>query len=302
MKVLYKMRQKMGVPKILNLIYPPVCGFCGKLNQDFLCPKCRKLLEKEAIFGVDNYIKINEAKTKFKEKNYILETLQNKNENLNIINNQNKIEKQINNNLNNKKENRKKNRKKNTKKNTKKNEIPVQEYIAKYFDEHLYIFLYQGIIRKMILDYKFNEEAYLYKTFVNFLLKNKNFFEKLEKYDTIIPVPISNKRLKSRGYNQSLLLAKEISRNTSFNLKLQEDCIFKVKDITEQSKLNKEERAKNIQGVYKLFNEESLYNKKILLVDDIFTTGSTVNECSKVLRKAKPKTIGIFTIAKDELK
>ena len=66
--------------------------------------------------------------------------------------------------------------------------------------------------------------------------------------------------------------------------------------------LNKEERAKNIQGVYKLFNEESLYNKKILLVDDIFTTGSTVNECSKVLRKAKPKTIGIFTIAKDELK
>ena len=293
-----KMRKKSPVPKILNLVYPPVCGFCGKLNQDFLCPKCRKLLEKEAIFGVDNYIKINEAKTKFKEKDYILETLQNKNENLNIINNQNKIENQINNNLNNKKENRKKNRKKNTKK----NEIPVQEYIEKYFDEHLYIFSYQGIIRKMILDYKFNEEAYLYKTFVNFLLKNKNFFEKLEKYDTIIPVPISNKRLKSRGYNQSLLLAKEISRNTSFNLKLQEDCLFKVKDIIEQSKLNKEERAKNIQGVYKLFNEESLYNKKILLVDDIFTTGSTVNECSKVLRKANPKTIGIFTIAKDELK
>ena len=284
-----KMRQKSPVPKILNLIYPPVCGFCGKLNQNFLCPKCRKLLEKEAIFGVDNYIKINESKMKFKEQNYILETLQNKNENLNIINNQNKIKNQINNNLNNKKENRKK------------NEIAVQEYIAKYFDEHLYIFLYQGIIRRMILDYKFNEESYLYKTFVNFLLKNKNFFEKLEKYDTIIPVPISNKRLKSRGYNQSLLLAKEISRNTSFNLKLQTNCLFKVKDIIEQSKLNKEERVKNIQGVYKLFNGKKLYNKKILLVDDIFTTGSTVNECSKVLRKANPKTIGIFTIAKDEL-
>ena len=214
---------------------------------------------------MDNYIKINESKMKFKEQNYILENIQKKNE----------------------------------KENEKENEIAVQEYIAKYFDEHLYIFLYQGIIRKMILDYKFNEQSYLYKTFVNFLLKNKNFFEKLEKYDTIIPVPISNKRLKARGYNQSLLLAREISRNTSLNLKLQEDCLFKIKDIIEQSKLNKEERAKNIQGVYELFNEESLYNKKILLVDDIFTTGSTVNECSKVLRKAKPKTIGIFTIAKD---
>ena len=71
------------------------------------------------------------------------------------------------------------------------------------------------------------------------------------------------------------------------------------KDVIEQSKLNKEERQKNIQGVYELRNKEKLYKKKILLVDDIYTTGSTVNECSKVLKGAKPKQIGIFTIAKD---
>ena len=167
----------------------------------------------------------------------------------------------------------------------------------KYFNEHLYIFLYQGIIRRIILKYKFQEEAYLYKTFVNFLLKNENFFEKIKKYDTIVPVPISKKRLKERGYNQSELIAKEIAYNSE--LKLETASLFKTKNIIEQSKLNKEERLKNIQGVYKLTNMEKLYKKKILLVDDIYTTGSTVNECARVLRKAQPRNIGVFTLAKD---
>ena len=229
-----KMRQKSSVPKILNLIYPPMCGICGKFNDDFLCPKCQKILENEAVFGIDKYEKI-------------------------------KIEKNL------------------------------QE--RKYFNEHLYIFEYEGIIRRIILKYKFQDKAYLYKTFVNFLLKNKNFFEFIKKYDTIIPVPISRKRRAVRGYNQSELIVKEIANFT--NLKEESDCLFKIKNVIEQSKLNKEERQKNIQGVYELRNKEKLYKNKILLVDDIYTTGSTVNECSKVLRGAKPKQIGIFTIAKD---
>lgn len=233
------MRQKTSVPKILNFIYPPVCGICGKLNSDFLCKKCEKILESEAVFGVDKYKNIKRKKENIK------------------------------NNFNDK----------------------------KYFDEHLYIFLYQGIIRRIILKYKFQEEAYLYKTFVNFLLKNENFFEKIEKYDTIVPVPISKKRKKKRGYNQSELLAKEIAYNT--NLVLEKESLYKIKDIVEQSKLNKENRLKNIQGVYELVNKEKLNKKKILLIDDIFTTGSTVNECSKVLRNAKPNKIGVLTLAKD---
>ena len=229
-----KMRQKSSVPKILNLIYPPMCGICGKFNDNFLCPKCQKKLENEAVFGIDKYEKI-------------------------------KIEKNL------------------------------QE--RKYFNEHLYIFEYEGIIRRIILKYKFEDKAYLYKTFVNFLLKNKNFFEFIKKYDIIIPVPISRKRRALRGYNQSELIVKEIANFT--NLKEESDCLFKIKNVIEQSKLNKEERQKNIQGVYELRNKEKLYKNKILLVDDIYTTGSTVNECSKVLRGAKPKQIGIFTIAKD---
>ena len=213
--------------KILNLIYPPVCGICGKLNENFLCEKCKKALETEAVFGVDNIIENN----------------------------------------------------------------------IKYFDEHIYIFQYEGIIRRLILKYKFKEEAYLYKTFVNFLLKNKKLFEKIKKYDTIIPVPISKKRYKIRGYNQSELIGKELAKKLKINIET--EYLFKVKNIIEQSKLSKEERTKNIQGVYKLIKKEKIKNKKILLIDDVYTTGSTVNECSKILRKANPKKIGVFTLAKD---
>ena len=165
------------------------------------------------------------------------------------------------------------------------------------FNEHLYVFKYEGVVRRSILKYKFNDKSYLYKTFANFLLKNEKFFEIIKSYDTIIPVPISKKRQNERGYNQSYLLSKEIAKKTGVNL--EKNCLFKVKNIIEQSKLNKEDRIANIQGVYELRNPEKLNNKKILLLDDIYTTGSTVSECCKILKKAYPSKIGVLTIAKD---
>ena len=172
-----------------------------------------------------------------------------------------------------------------------------EEIEDKYFNELMYIFKYEGQIRKLILDYKFNEKSYIYLTFVNFLLKNKKIFENIKNYDTIIPVPISKKRLKTRGYNQSLLIARKIAQQT--NLELVNNCLIKTKNIIEQSKLNKEDRIQNIQGVYKLKNMKLIENKKILLIDDIYTTGSTVNECSKMLIIGNPIKIGVLVLAKD---
>ena len=211
---------------ILDLIYPPVCGICGKLNQNYLCKKCQKILENQSKFIIDKNQDFNQN-----------------------------------------------------------------------FNKHLYIFKYEGIIRRIILNYKFNEKSYLYITFVNFLLKNEKFFKILKSYDTIIPVPISSERKNERGYNQSELLAKELAKK--LNIECVKNCLIKNKNIIEQSKLTKVERQKNIQGVYILKNKEKLINKKLLLIDDIFTTGSTVNECCKILKQANPRKIDIFTIAKD---
>ncbi len=176
-------------------------------------------------------------------------------------------------------------------------EIEEKQAYHYFFQKHLYVFPYQGMIRRTIIDYKFNEQTYLYKTIVYFLLKNKKFFEILKSYGTIIPVPISKKRRKERGYNQCELIAKEIAKKVGVYYTNQ--CLFKTKHIVEQSKLKKEERQKNIQNVYELKNKQILKNKKILLIDDIYTTGSTVNECCKILRQAEPKSIDVLTIAKD---
>ena len=177
------------------------------------------------------------------------------------------------------------------------NDILKQDLEDMYIKELIYIFKYEGIIRKLILDYKFHEKPYMYVCFVNFVLKNEKIFEKLQSYDTIIPVPISKKRMKERGYNQSLLIAKKLSREVK--IPLQVNCLLKTKNIIEQSKLNKEQRKQNIQNVYELKNGEILNNKRILLIDDIYTTGSTVNECAKILQQARPEKIDVLVLAKD---
>ena len=218
--------------KISNLLYPPICGICEKINKDALCPKCNLELKKQSEVSI-----------------------------------------------------------------LQKEEIEENIKKEKYFEELMYIFKYEGQVRKLILDYKFNEKSYLYKTFVNFLLKNEKIFENIKKYDKIIPVPISKKRNKERGYNQSMLIAEEIANKT--NLELVNNCLIKTKNIIEQSKLNKEDRQQNIQGIYNLQNARLIINKKILLIDDIYTTGSTVNECCKILQQANPKTIGVLLLAKD---
>lgn len=167
----------------------------------------------------------------------------------------------------------------------------------KHFKELISILKYEGIIRDKILQYKFEDKAYIYKTFAKIVLKNKKVCGLLKKYDIIIPVPIHKKRKLQRGYNQTQLIAKEISKN--IDIKLCNNVLVKNKNTIAQSKLNKNKRKQNIKGAFKALNVQNIQGKSVLLFDDIYTTGSTANECSKILKEAGAKTVGVLTIAKD---
>ncbi len=171
---------------------------------------------------------------------------------------------------------------------------------GKYFDEGFSLFKYDGIIRDKIIDYKFNNKPYLYKIFAQIFLKNEKMYRIFKKYDIIIPVPISRKRNLKRGYNQTELIACSLAKNT--NLKKENKILIKVKNVVSQSELTKEQRIENVKGAFKIKNkiaEKMIENKNIILFDDIYTTGSTANECAKVLKKAKVNNILVLTIAKD---
>ncbi len=173
----------------------------------------------------------------------------------------------------------------------------IDIYTDKYFRKHLYIFKYEGIIKEKLTDFKFNEKAYVYKGFVNFVLKNKKFCRFLKSYDIIIPVPIHKNRKLVRGYNQSSLIARELA--SSCNILYKNNILIKKINNKPQSTKNKEERIQNVIGAYVIQNKELILNKKVLILDDIYTTGSTLNECAKVLKMNGAKLVDVITIAKD---
>ena len=97
--------------------------------------------------------------------------------------------------------------------------------------------------------------------------------------DLVVPVPLQQKRLQQRSYNQALLLAREIAR--SRRLPLCSKLLIKVRETESQQGLSAGARVKNLQGAFQL--QENLSGQRILLIDDVMTTGATVATCSQVL-------------------
>lgn len=159
------------------------------------------------------------------------------------------------------------------------------------------MFKYEGKIRELLLEYKFFEKSYLYKTFSALILKDKKVCSQIKKYDIILPVPIYIKKKKIKGYNQTELIAKEIAEK--HNLEYETNILIKIRDTKKQSTLTKAQRKINVKDAFSINDTEKINKKNIILLDDIYTTGNTVNECCKSLKKAGVNNILILTIAKN---
>ena len=132
---------------------------------------------------------------------------------------------------------------------------------------------------------------------INIVLNNKKIYSFLKKYDIMLCVPMRRKKQKTRGYNQSELIAKEIAKE--LEICYLRDCLIKIKDTKKQSTLTRNERKINLNNAFGIKNKEKIQNKNVILFDDIFTTGSTMKECSKILKDAGVKKIAVLTLATD---
>lgn len=115
----------------------------------------------------------------------------------------------------------------------------------------------------------------------------------------LIPIPLSKKRYKERGYNQVELICKKlIEIDNDVNFKLETNILIKSKDVEHQARIkNRRERLENIVGSFGVKNIELVKNRNIILIDDILTTGATLNEAKKILKKAGARKVIAFTLA-----
>lgn len=163
-----------------------------------------------------------------------------------------------------------------------------------------FISYYKDNIKKLLIDYKFNSKSYLYKTFSSIIINENNLCKILKSYDIITSVPMNKKRQAIRGYNQTELITKELSKK----LKVDNCSILeKVKENKTQSKLSFIDRKNNVKNVFKVKNKfKNIINQKnIIIFDDIYTTGFTAEECIKEIKKFNPKKIDIFVISKGKI-
>ncbi len=163
-----------------------------------------------------------------------------------------------------------------------------------YFDKSFAVFSYEGIIQHAILEMKFNNKGRYAKVFARYLvfMAVKQNIE----FDIVCFPPMSAKSKRERNYNQSELLAEYfcdiLDRNDCCV-----DALVKVRETERQEQLNKQDRKVNLKGSYKINPQIDVKGKRVLVIDDVKTTGATVNECAKVLKKAGAVSVTGLTVS-----
>jgi len=150
--------------------------------------------------------------------------------------------------------------------------------------------VYNNFLRKVFHQYKFNGRNYYYKIFVEILVNS--FKDSSNDVDTIVAIPMSGREKAKRGFDQIEILVKEVAK--SFDVFFLEGALKKVKETKRQTGLDYKERSENLKGCFELSKDISA--RKILLIDDIITTGATINEAYRALSVGQPISIQGLTI------
>ena len=158
------------------------------------------------------------------------------------------------------------------------------------------IALYQTTLQQAIHLFKFEKK----KVFVRHLIRLMNTHIPkdcvMAEYDFILPVPIHKKRLRERGFNQATLLAKGIAETEG--VPILTNALVRRRHTVAQSSLGMDARQHNIIGAFEIRKPEVIHNKRILIIDDVFTTGATVREVVNEVWKADPAEVDVLTLAR----
>jgi len=166
----------------------------------------------------------------------------------------------------------------------------------RYFNRARAMGYYDGVLRNAIRIFKYKLKNNLAFPLTRLMVDRMQSFFEGTSYDLIIPVPLHSKRLRERGFNQALSLAGLLSKQ--YEIPLDRYSLTRGKRTKPQVGLSERDRKDNVRGAFLLSERSKIVDKNILLLDDVYTSGNTVDECSKVLIKAGAHKVDVLTLAR----
>jgi ComF family protein len=159
------------------------------------------------------------------------------------------------------------------------------------------IAFYEPTLREAIHLFKYDKKHILIKSLIQLIQEHLPTDLPAADYDFLLPIPLHTRRYRERGFNQSESIAQGIAQ--VWNVPVRTDILFRIRDTAPQSSMNsREERVDNIAGAFEVRSPASIRDRQILLVDDIFTTGTTINEALSVLQAENPAVVDVLTLAR----
>jgi len=154
-----------------------------------------------------------------------------------------------------------------------------------------------GAIREAVLLLKYGGRSSMGRHLGRLMAEAASGLLDLEQFDLLIPVPLHPRRERARGYNQAALLARALGRATGRPVGSR---VLRRIRHTEAQHGGQREREENVKGAFGVARPDRVQGRKVLLIDDVFTTGATVSECAKVLLAAGADEVGVYTLARAE--
>lgn len=165
-----------------------------------------------------------------------------------------------------------------------------------YFSKARAVFLYEDIVLDAIHKFKYKSDIVTGEILASFMADVPFPDMDFADYDILVPVPLHIKRLRERGFNQSLILARIFGAKK--NIPVDFSLLKRRKFTLTQTGSTGKERKQNVKGAFAAGNKEKIAGKNILLIDDVYTTGATANECAKTLTRAGARRVGVLTLAR----
>jgi competence protein ComFC len=157
-------------------------------------------------------------------------------------------------------------------------------------------YLSRGVVREFIHRFKYDHERFLRLPLGDWMADALGD-ERLTRqpFDGLVPVPLHSTRYRERGFNQASLLAERLARRAGVPVL---DCLQRTRYTTTQTRLDRHERMENLRNAFRVRHSSAVLSRHLLLVDDVFTTGSTVDECARILRLAGAASVRVVTVAR----